>query len=244
MSRSFNLDAPTALQALKIAVEKLKGDFLNEDLARECAIKAWQLCDHVCIALGPESQFPTLHGLQNQVRAGCPELGYLQEICTEVDPSIYLADVLRCTAIAESARGYDGCDLRGCLICRSISPGCRRPAIHWKCWRKWWTSRCSGPRWRRRWATPTGRRADGRRMPRWPSMFEILVLADQHTASDERMEFLIRDRLSWMRFPGVRARGADARPQHDLDVSRARDPGAGVIDALFATFDRALREVG
>ena len=84
MSRSFDLDAPTALQALKIAVEKLKGDLLNEDLARECAIKAWQLCDHVCIALGPESQFPTLHGLQNQVRASCPELGYLQDICTEV----------------------------------------------------------------------------------------------------------------------------------------------------------------
>ena len=83
MSRSFGFDAPAALQALKVAVDKLRGDLLNEDLARDCAIKAWQLCDHVFIALGPKSQYPTLHGLQNHVRAACPELGYLQDICTE-----------------------------------------------------------------------------------------------------------------------------------------------------------------
>ena len=33
-------------------------------------------------------------------------------------------------------------------------------------------------------------------------MVKILILAARHTVSDERMEFLIRDRLSWLRFLG------------------------------------------
>ena len=32
------------------------------------------------------------------------------------------------------------------------------------------------------------------------SMFKILILQAQHNLSDARMEFMIRDRLSWMRF--------------------------------------------
>src|SRR5512135_1153875 len=32
------------------------------------------------------------------------------------------------------------------------------------------------------------------------TMFKVLILAAQNTVSDARMEFLIRDRLSWMRF--------------------------------------------
>ncbi len=33
-------------------------------------------------------------------------------------------------------------------------------------------------------------------------MFKVLVLASMHNLSDERMEFLIRDRFSWLRFLG------------------------------------------
>ena len=48
--------------------------------------------------------------------------------------------------------------------------------------------------------------ADGSRGGRPPYdpvvMFKILILATRHTVSDERMEFLIRDRLSWLRFLG------------------------------------------
>ena len=33
-------------------------------------------------------------------------------------------------------------------------------------------------------------------------MFKILILVARLTVRDERMEFLIRDRLSWQRFPG------------------------------------------
>ena len=34
------------------------------------------------------------------------------------------------------------------------------------------------------------------------SMFKVLILQAQHNLSDARMEFMIRDRLSWMRFLG------------------------------------------
>lgn len=34
------------------------------------------------------------------------------------------------------------------------------------------------------------------------AMFKVLVVQAQHNLSDARMEFMIRDRLSWMRFFG------------------------------------------
>ena len=83
MTRSFGLDAASALKALKTASEKFNNDDLNEDLARDCAIKAWQICDHVFNALGSTSRFTTLGGLQDHVKHTCPELAYLQDICTE-----------------------------------------------------------------------------------------------------------------------------------------------------------------
>ena len=46
-----------------------------------------------------------------------------------------------------------------------------------------------------------GVRAKGGRPPYDPvTMFKVLVLASMHNLSDEGMEFLIRDRLSWLRF--------------------------------------------
>ena len=83
MTRSFGLDACSALEALKISVERFKDDDLNEDLARECACKAWHLCDHVSKAFGPNSPFATLRELQENARDVCPELAYLQDICIE-----------------------------------------------------------------------------------------------------------------------------------------------------------------
>ena len=83
MSPSFGLDATSALQALRNAVGQFKGDDLNEDLARECAGKAWHLCDHVFKALGANSQFGNLRALQDHVREACPELAYLQDVCTQ-----------------------------------------------------------------------------------------------------------------------------------------------------------------
>ena len=83
MTRSFGLDAASALKALKTASERFQNDDLNEDLAREYALKAWHLCDHVFNALGSTSRFATLGDLQEHVRNTCPDLAYLQDICTE-----------------------------------------------------------------------------------------------------------------------------------------------------------------
>lgn len=41
----------------------------------------------------------------------------------------------------------------------------------------------------------------GHPMIRWP-MLKVPILAAQNTVSDACMEFLIRDRLSWLRFLG------------------------------------------
>lgn len=83
MSRSFGLDAPSALEALRATAERFRDDDLNADLARDCAGKAWHLCDHVLRALGRTSEFETLNELQEHAREACPELGYLQDICIE-----------------------------------------------------------------------------------------------------------------------------------------------------------------
>ena len=83
MTHSFGLDAPSALEAFKNAAEKFKDDELNEDLARDCACKAWHLCDHVYQALGSNSQFSSVRKLQEHVKDTCRELAYLQDICIE-----------------------------------------------------------------------------------------------------------------------------------------------------------------
>ena len=40
------------------------------------------------------------------------------------------------------------------------------------------------------------------------SMFKVLIVQAQHNLSDAKMEFMIRDRLSWMRFFGFELGGA------------------------------------
>lgn len=83
MTRSFGLNALSALEALRTAVMKFRHDDLNEDLARDCAGKAWHLGDHIFKALGPNLPYAKLSAFQNQARVDCPELAYLQDICIE-----------------------------------------------------------------------------------------------------------------------------------------------------------------
>ena len=83
MKRSFGLDAAALFEELRAAVERFKADDLDRTLARECAAKAWHLCDHVYKALGSDSRFQNLQNLQASVRESCPELGYLQTICID-----------------------------------------------------------------------------------------------------------------------------------------------------------------
>jgi len=74
-------------------------------------------------------------------------------------------------------------------------------------------------------------------------MFKILVIQAANNLSDERAEFLINDRLSFMRFLGLSLsdRVPDART---MWLFRERLTKAGAINALFDRFDTALRAAG
>ena len=89
--------------------------------------------------------------------------------------------------------------------------------------------------------------SDGRQGGRPPFdpvlMFKILVIQAANNLSDERAEFLINDRLSFMRFLGLGLgdRVPDART---IWLFREKLTKAGAIKPLFERFDAALREAG
>ena len=86
--------------------------------------------------------------------------------------------------------------------------------------------------------------AKGGRPPFDPvMMFKILVIQAQNNLSDDRAEFLINDRLSFMRFLGLGLtdRVPDAKT---IWAFRERLTKAGAIEALFTRFDLAIREAG
>ena len=74
-------------------------------------------------------------------------------------------------------------------------------------------------------------------------MFRILVIQAANALSDERAEFLINDRLSFMRFLGLGLsdRVPDART---IWLFREKLTRAEAIKPLFDRFDAALREAG
>jgi transposase, IS5 family len=79
-------------------------------------------------------------------------------------------------------------------------------------------------------------------------MFKVLILQTSHSLSDERTEFLIKDRLSFMRFLGLDL--ADPVPDANTiwtfreALTRATLDGKPAIEVLFARFDAALRAAG
>src|SRR5271166_4513527 len=79
-------------------------------------------------------------------------------------------------------------------------------------------------------------------------MFKTLVLQASYNLSDERTEYLIRDRLSFMRFLGLGL--ADTVPDANTiwtfreALTRARIAGKPAIEALFERFDAALSTSG
>ncbi len=89
--------------------------------------------------------------------------------------------------------------------------------------------------------------SDGARGGRPPydcvAMFKVLILAAQHNVSDGRMEFLIRDRLSWMRFLDFDL-GRPTPDENTIRGYRERLMKAGAIRGLFDAFDRQLRAAG
>jgi len=86
--------------------------------------------------------------------------------------------------------------------------------------------------------------AQGGRPPFDPvMMFKILIIQATNNLSDERAEFLINDRLSFMRFLGLGLadRVPDART---IWLFREKLTKAGAIKGLFERFDATLRQAG
>ena len=75
------------------------------------------------------------------------------------------------------------------------------------------------------------------------AMLKVLILAAQNNVSDARMEYLIRDRLSWLRFLGFDL-GAATPDANTIRLFRERLTQAGALDALFRDFDRHLKARG
>jgi IS5 family transposase len=74
-------------------------------------------------------------------------------------------------------------------------------------------------------------------------MFKVLVLQQLHNLSDDRIEYQIRDRLSFMRFLGLQLedRVPDAKT---VWLFRERLKHAGLIDVLFTGFHAQLARQG
>src|ERR1700730_4548330 len=74
-------------------------------------------------------------------------------------------------------------------------------------------------------------------------MFKVLILQAMHSLSDERCEYLIKDRLSFMRFLGLGL--SDAVPDaNTIWTFREALKKANAVDTLFQRFDAALRDAG
>ena len=74
-------------------------------------------------------------------------------------------------------------------------------------------------------------------------MLKVLLLQSMHTLSDERCEYLIKDRLSFMRFLGLGL--ADTVPDANTIWSfREALKRANAIEALFARFEAQLKAAG
>src|SRR6476469_2862532 len=95
-------------------------------------------------------------------------------------------------------------------------------------------------------------RSDGLRGGRPPFdhvfMFKVLILQAAHGLSDERTEFLIKDRLSFMRFLGLglgdRVPDANTIWTFREALTRATIDGVPAIEALFRRFDVMLSAAG
>ncbi len=79
-------------------------------------------------------------------------------------------------------------------------------------------------------------------------MFKVLILQASHGLSDERTEYLIKDRLSFMRFLGLGL--SDTVPDANTiwtfreALTRARLDGKPAIEVLFRAYEAALTRAG
>lgn len=93
-------------------------------------------------------------------------------------------------------------------------------------------------------AVPRADRSKGGRPPfDHVVMFKVLILQTQNNLSDERTEFYLRDRLTWMRFLGL-GLGEAVPDANTIWTFREALTKAGAIARLFELFDRELRAQG
>jgi hypothetical protein len=101
------------------------------------------------------------------------------------------------------------------------------------------------PSLERVWRTPEAAKKSraGRKPMDVVLMFKTLVLSALCNLSDDQIEYQVRDRLSFMRFPGLGLgdRVPDARTVWLYREALAK---AGMLDALFAQFDGHLARQG
>ena len=75
------------------------------------------------------------------------------------------------------------------------------------------------------------------------AMFKILIPQTQHNLSDARMEFMIRDRLSWMRFLGF-SLGDRTPNENTIRHFRNRMTETGTLKRAMKAFDWQLHKKG
>lgn len=93
-------------------------------------------------------------------------------------------------------------------------------------------------------AVPRADRSKGGRPPfDHVLMFKVLILQTQNNLSDERTEFYLRDRLTWMRFLGL-GLGDPVPDANTIWAFREALTQAGAVERLFALFDQQLRAAG
>ncbi|WP_420408177.1 transposase [Hoeflea sp.] len=74
-------------------------------------------------------------------------------------------------------------------------------------------------------------------------MFKALILQAQHNLSDARMEFMIRDRLSWMRFLDFDL-GAPRPDENTIRLFRNKLTETGALKRVMKAFDWQLQKKG
>lgn len=75
------------------------------------------------------------------------------------------------------------------------------------------------------------------------SMFKVLILQAQHNLSDAKMEFMIRDRLSWLRFLGFEP-GGSTPDENTIRHFRNRMTETGTLKRVMKAFDWQLHKKG
>ena len=91
-------------------------------------------------------------------------------------------------------------------------------------------------------------RSDGAKGGRPPFdhvfMWKVLILQASHSLSDERTEFLIKDRLSFMRFLGLGLADPNTIWTFREALTRATLDGQPAIQVLFRAYEAALKAAG